>query len=66
MILFLGKVVEAVSGMTLDEYVQKTFYTPLGLTTAGFKPINRFPQWRVIPTETESFFRLQTIKRRCT
>ncbi len=60
--IFLGKVVEAVSGMTLDEYVQKTFYTPLGLTTAGFKPINRFPQWRVIPTEAEKFFRLQTLR----
>ncbi|MEJ7674513.1 MAG: serine hydrolase [Chitinophagaceae bacterium] len=28
--IFLGKIVEAISGQTLDEYVKKTFYDPLG------------------------------------
>ncbi len=59
--IFLGKIVEAITGMPLDEYVRKQFYTPLGLTTAGFKPRDRFPLSRIAPTEQEKYFRLQLI-----
>ena len=60
--IFLGKIVEAVSGMPLNEYVQKEFYTPLGLSTAGFKPRDRFTLNRIIPTEQEKNFRLQLLR----
>lgn len=60
--IFLGKIVEAVSGKPLDEYVKKEFYTPLGLTTAGFKPRERFALSRIIPTEQEKTFRLQLLR----
>lgn len=59
--IFLGKVVESLSGMTLDEYVNKEFYVPLGLTSAGFKPRERLPLSRVAPTEQEKYFRLQLL-----
>ena len=36
--IFLGKIVEAITGMTLEQYVLKNFYTPLGLTTTGSNP----------------------------
>jgi beta-N-acetylhexosaminidase len=60
--IFLGKIIENVSGLPLDEYVQKEFYTPLGLTTAGFKPRERFATNRVVPTEQEKIFRLQLLQ----
>ncbi|MBC7874258.1 MAG: serine hydrolase, partial [Ferruginibacter sp.] len=60
--IFLGKIVEQVTGMTLDQYVQKTFYSKLGMTSTGFKPRNRFPVERIVPTETEKHFRRQTIQ----
>jgi CubicO group peptidase (beta-lactamase class C family) len=47
--IFLGKIVEALTGMTLDQYVQKTFYNKMGLETTGFKPRNRFPVNRMVP-----------------
>ena len=59
--IFLGKVVEAISGLSLDEYVKKEFYTPLGLTTAGFKPREHVSLDRIAPTEQEKYFRLQLI-----
>jgi beta-N-acetylhexosaminidase len=60
--IFLGKIVETITGMTLDEYVQKTFYTPLGLATTGFKPMKRFLLNQVVPTEDEyNHFRRQLI-----
>ena len=60
--IFLGKIVEALTGMGLDEYVQKEFYTPLGLATAGFKPRERFPLSRIVPTENEKSFRRQQLR----
>ncbi|HYM92571.1 MAG TPA: serine hydrolase, partial [Chitinophagaceae bacterium] len=60
--IFLGKIVEALTGMTLDQYVQKTFYNKIGLESTGFKPRNRFPVSRIVPTETESHFRMQTMQ----
>ena len=60
--IFLGKIVEAISGMPLNEYAQKNFYTPLGLTTAGFLPRERLPLSQVAPTENEKQFRRQLIR----
>lgn len=60
--IFLGKVVEAISGMPLNEYVKKTFYDPLHLETTGFKPRERFPLQFIAPTENESLFRRQLIQ----
>lgn len=60
--IFLGKIVEAISGMPLDEYVQKEFYKPLGLTSTGFKPREHFMLSRIAPTANEKIFRLQQLR----
>ena len=60
--IFLGKIVEAVSGLPLNEYAKKEFYTPLGLTTAGFKPRQHLPLNQVAPSENEKQFREQLIR----
>jgi len=58
--IFLGKIVEQITGMKLDEYVQKTFYKPIGMMSTGYKPRERFPSDKIVPTETEKHFRRQT------
>ena len=60
--ILLGKIVERLSGMTLDQYVQKTFYNPLGMATTGFKPFERFGIERVVPTEQDNYFRRQLLR----
>ncbi len=60
--IYLGKIVEAVSGLPLNEYVQKEFYVPLGLSAAGFKPRQYLPLKRIAPTEDEVQFRRQLIR----
>jgi beta-N-acetylhexosaminidase len=59
--IFLGKIVEALSGMPLNDYVEKNFYEKLGMTTTGFKPLNRFSISQIVPTEKEAHFRRQTL-----
>ena len=60
--IFMGKVVEAISGMPLDQYVKKTYYEPLQMTTTGFSPRIFFPLDRIAPTENEMIFRKQLIR----
>jgi CubicO group peptidase (beta-lactamase class C family) len=60
--IFMGKIVESLSGMTLDAYVKKTFYDPLDMKTTGFLPRNRFQLNRIAPTENEQIFRKQLIR----
>ena len=61
--ILLGKIVEAITGMTLDKFVQKAFYSKMGLATTGFKPRDRFPVDQLIPTEEEkNHFRRQLIR----
>ena len=60
--IFLGKIVEAVSGMPLDEYARKEFYVPLALSATGFKPINNILFSRIVPTEKEKLFRKQLLR----
>jgi CubicO group peptidase (beta-lactamase class C family) len=60
--ILLGKIVEAVTGLTLDQYLQKTFYGPMGLATTGFKPWQRFVPDGIVPTENEKYFRRQLLR----
>lgn len=60
--IFLGKIVEQLSGMTLDQYVRKTFYEPLHLYSTGFLPLQHVPVNRIVPTEREVQFRRQLLR----
>jgi CubicO group peptidase (beta-lactamase class C family) len=57
--IFLGKIVEEVSGMPLDKYVDKNFYQPMGLTSTGFNPLEKFDPAKIVPTENDMEFRMQ-------
>ena len=57
----LKKVIEKVSGMPMDVYLRHEFYAPLGLSTMGYQPLNRFPKDRIMPTENDTYFRMQQV-----
>ncbi len=59
--IMMAKVVEAISGLTIDEYADKNFYKPMGLTSIGFKPREKFDTNRIAPTEFEKSFRMQRL-----
>jgi CubicO group peptidase (beta-lactamase class C family) len=60
--IFLGKIVEAVSGKPLNEYARETFYEPLHMTSTTFKPRELMPIDLIVPTEEEKHFRQQLIR----
>lgn len=60
--IFLGHIVEQLSGRSLDAYCQEHFYRPLGMYATGFTPRERFALDRLVPTEREKHFRGQTTR----
>jgi beta-glucosidase-like glycosyl hydrolase/CubicO group peptidase (beta-lactamase class C family) len=55
------ELVKSRSGLSFDAFLQKEVYGPLGASTLGFRPTNRFPLARIVPTEVDSAFRKQLL-----
>jgi CubicO group peptidase (beta-lactamase class C family) len=55
--LFMQEVVENITAIPENIYVQQQFYTPLGMQTAGFLPLYRFNPGQIIPTENDQEYR---------
>ena len=55
--VMMQQILETITSTPLNSYVQQNFYDPLGMQTAGFLPLNRFPRTRIIPTENDQVFR---------
>jgi uncharacterized protein YbbC (DUF1343 family)/CubicO group peptidase (beta-lactamase class C family) len=56
--LILGRLVEKVSGQSLDEFARAAIFDPLGMVETGFRPISGLPDEptpvaRIAPTERE-------------
>lgn len=60
--IFLGKIVESISGMSLDDYVHTSFYKPLNLKSTAFRPRDHFQISNIAPTEEEPIFRRQLLR----
>jgi beta-N-acetylhexosaminidase len=60
-LLFMWRIVERETKIPIDSYMRKLFYDPLGLTTMGFRPRDRFPLARIVPTEYDIKFRKQLV-----
>ncbi len=60
--IFLGKVVEQLTGTTLDNYVTKMFYKPMQLESMGYHPLNHLAYNRIVPTAAETTFRNQLLR----
>ncbi|MFI5160538.1 MAG: serine hydrolase domain-containing protein [Sphingobacteriales bacterium] len=55
--VMMQQILETITATPLNTYVQQNFYSPMGMQTAGFLPLNRFPRERIIPTEDDEAFR---------
>lgn len=59
--LFMQEVVESITAIPENVYVQQQFYTPLGMQTAGFLPLHRFNPAQIIPTENDQEYRMSLL-----
>ncbi|MFN5422659.1 MAG: glycoside hydrolase family 3 N-terminal domain-containing protein [bacterium] len=60
--ILLGEIVKHVSGQSLEQYVYKNFYRPLGLSSIGFNPTNFIDKKIIAPTEEDPYFRERLVR----
>jgi CubicO group peptidase (beta-lactamase class C family) len=60
---FLKEMVEQITGVPMDLYLQENFYQPMGLTHTCFSPLrNGFSKADIAPTERDTLFRHQVVE----
>lgn len=55
-------IIEKYTGTTIDQFAYYSFYAPLGATTLGYLPLNRFSRERIVPTQEDKLFRKQLVE----
>jgi len=57
----IADMVRAVTGQSINQYVQEQFYKPMGLQTMTYNPWRKFSLDRIPPTERDKYFRQQKV-----
>lgn len=60
--IYLAKIVEVLSGLSIDAYIQQHFYARMGLSAVGFLPLQKHALTKVVPTEDDQLFRKQLLQ----
>ena len=53
----LQKLVEYQTGMSLNTFVEQTFYQSLGMAWTGYLPLNKIAKDQIVPTEKDTYYR---------
>lgn len=59
---FMPKIVELTTGMPFEEYLDETFYRPMGLLHLFFNPLKHIEIEKIVPTSYDSVFRKQLLR----
>ncbi len=59
---FIKQIVEQQTDRFLDDYLNVSFYAPLGASTLTYNPLKKFDKNRIVPTEYDVKFRKQLVK----
>lgn len=60
--IVLQKLVEELSGMPLDDFLAKEFYSPMGLQRTAFLPLRFFDKKEIAPSNLDRFLRKDTLQ----
>ena len=55
--MLLKEMVETLSGMPMDEYLQREFYQPMGMEHTLYRPLTRFKAEQIVPTVQKDYLR---------
>jgi CubicO group peptidase (beta-lactamase class C family) len=60
--ILLKQLVDSITQVPFDEYLDSVFYRKLGAGKLCFNPLNRFREDEIAPTEDDQLFRMQKIR----
>ena len=55
--MLLKEMVEYISGMPMDEYLEKVFYAPMGMKHTLYHPLRRYEESQIVPTIQKDYLR---------
>ncbi len=55
-------IISNITGESYEKYITENFYRPLGAYTINYNPYKHFPLNKIIPTETDDFFRKEKLQ----
>lgn len=59
--IFLGFIVEKISGMSLHDFATQHFYKPLSMNSTGYLPLQKTSIENIAATEVDNYFRKELI-----
>lgn len=60
--ILLQMLAEELSGLPLDEYLQREFYAPMGLQRTAYLPLRMFAKEEIVPSAVDRFLRKCTLQ----
>ncbi len=60
-LIIMQRVVEEIVGQNLADFLQETFYKPLGMSSTLYRPLDFFSKDEIAPTEYDAVFRKSQI-----
>ena len=55
--VLLKEMVEKISGMPMDEYLEKEFYVPMGMKSTLYNPLRKYQLEQIVPTIQKDYLR---------
>ncbi|OFX19250.1 MAG: hypothetical protein A2041_06295 [Bacteroidetes bacterium GWA2_31_9b] len=59
---YFYKLIENKTGSRFEDYLDSTFFEPLGAKKTTFLPLNKFSKKEIVPTENDQLFRRQLLQ----
>lgn len=60
--VLLRLLAERLAGVTMDEYLQREYFDPMGLERTGYLPLRRHPKSEIVPSAIDRFLRKDTLQ----
>lgn len=60
--ILLQMLAEELSGMSMDVYLNKEYYAPMGLKRTAYLPLRTLPKERIVPSAVDAFLRKSTLQ----
>lgn len=60
--ILLGMLVEQLTDMPMETYLQREFYGPMGLERTAYLPLRRFDKSEIVPSNKDRFLRKETLQ----
>ena len=60
--ILASEIIESLTDSTIDKFAPANIYNPIGAFNITYRPLEKYPAERVVPTEYDSLFRKQLIR----